>query len=84
MSSISQGENISVQIPGLNNQILKGTIDFVNPEMNPGTRVNLVRVTIPNTNNLLHPGMPVHIIVSNKEHNSITLPAEAILTDSKG
>ena len=84
MSSINKSENVSVQIPGLNNQIINGTIDFVNPEMNPGTRINLVRVTIPNKNNLLHPGMPVYIIVSNRQHNSITLPAEAILTDSKG
>ena len=84
MSSVNKSENVSVQIPGLNNQIINGSIDFVNPEMNPDTRINLVRVTIPNKNNLLHPGMPVYIIVSNKEHNSITLPSEAILTDSKG
>jgi len=84
MSSISKSENVSVQIPDLNNQIINGTIDFVNPEINPDTRINLVRVTIPNKNNQLHPGMPVYIIASNKRHTSITLPTDAILTDSKG
>lgn len=84
MSSISQSENVSVQIPDLNNQIINGTIDFVNPETNPDTRINLVRVTIQNKNNELHPGMAVYIIINNKQHNSITLPANAILTDSKG
>jgi len=84
MSLISEGENVSVQIPGLNNQAINGTIDFINPEINPDTRINLVRVTIQNKNNQLHPGMPVYIIADNKEHNSITLPPDAVLTDSKG
>jgi membrane fusion protein, copper/silver efflux system len=84
ISSLSESENVSVQIPDLNNQIIKGTIDFINPEINPDTRINLVRVTIQNKNNQLHPGMPVYIIAGKKQHNSITLPADAILTDSKG
>jgi membrane fusion protein, copper/silver efflux system len=84
MSSISQSENVSVQIPDFNNQVINGTIDFVNPEINPDTRINLVRVTIQNKNNELHPGMALYIIINNKQHNSITLPADAILTDSKG
>jgi Cu(I)/Ag(I) efflux system membrane fusion protein len=37
-----------------------------------------------NTNNRLHPGMPVYIIARNKQHSTITLPANAVLTDSKG
>ncbi|MEO8711764.1 MAG: efflux RND transporter periplasmic adaptor subunit [Parafilimonas sp.] len=83
MSFISESENVSVQIPDLN-QTLNGTIDFTNPEINPDTRINLVRVTIPNTNNQLHPGMPAYIIINNKQHSSLTLPADAVLKDSKG
>lgn len=83
MSSISKNGNVAVQIPDFN-QTINGTIDFVNPEINPETRINLVRVTIPNKNNQLHPGMPVYITVSNKQHNAITLPADAVLRDSKG
>lgn len=84
MSSIREHKNVSVEIPGLNNQTINGTIDFINPEINPDTRINLVRVTIQNKNNQLHPGMPVYIIADNQQHNSITLPANAVLTDSKG
>jgi len=32
----------------------------------------------------LHPGMPVYIIAGNSIRNSITLPVDAVLTDSKG
>jgi Cu(I)/Ag(I) efflux system membrane fusion protein len=84
MSSFNKSANVTVQIPDLNNQVISGKIDFVNPEINPDTRINLIRVTIPNANNQLHPGMPVYVIASASEHNSITLPADAVLTDSEG
>jgi Cu(I)/Ag(I) efflux system membrane fusion protein len=83
MSSISKNGNVTVQIPDLNKTIY-GTIDFVNPEINPDTRINLIRVTIPNKNNELHPGMPVYITIKNKQRNAITLPSLAVLRDSKG
>ncbi|QEC69718.1 efflux RND transporter periplasmic adaptor subunit [Panacibacter ginsenosidivorans] len=84
MSTLNKSEDVNVQIPDLNNQNINGKIDFVNPEINPDTRISVMRVTIPNISNQLHPGMPVYIIVNNKEHNSITLPVDAVLTDSKG
>lgn len=83
MSSINNGETVLVQIPDIN-QTLNGKIDFVNPEIYPDTRINLVRVTIPNKNNQLHPGMPVYITVNKQQHNAITLPSDAVLRDSKG
>ena len=83
MSFINKNGNVTVQIPDLNKTI-NGTIDFVNPEMDPGSRINLVRVTIPNKNNELHPGMPVYMTIKNKQRNAITLPSGAVLRDSKG
>jgi Cu(I)/Ag(I) efflux system membrane fusion protein len=83
MTSINKGETGAVQIPDMN-QTIPGTIDFVNPEINPDARINLLRITIQNKNNQLHPGMQVNIIINNKQHNSITLPADAVLRDSKG
>lgn len=84
MPLIKKSENATVQIPDMNNESITGTIDFINPEINPDTRINLVRVTIPNKNNQLHPGMPVFITISNKQHNGLTLPSDAVLRDSNG
>lgn len=84
LSSLDKNSRVKVQIPDLNNQVIQGKIDFVNPEINPDTRINLVRVTIPNANDQLRPGMPVYITATNSKHHSITLPAAAVLTDSKG
>ena len=83
MASVNKNENVVVEVPDLN-QTINGVIDFVNPEINPDTRINLVRITIQNKNNQLHPGMPVNIIINKQKHNSITLPADAVLQDSKG
>ena len=84
MPLIRRSENAIVLIPDMNNETINGTIDFINPEINPDTRINLVRVTIPNKNNSLHPGMPVYITINNKQRSSLTLPADAVLRDSKG
>ncbi len=84
MSSVNMNDKVTVQIPDLNNMDINGTIDFVNPEMNPGTRINLLRVTIQNKDNLLHPGMAAYLIINKKQHNSLTLPSDAVLADSKG
>jgi len=83
MVFVNNDENVIVQIPDVN-QTVNGTINFVNPEINPNTRINLVRATIPNKDNQLHPGMPVYIIISNQLHNAITLSTDAVLRDSKG
>jgi Cu(I)/Ag(I) efflux system membrane fusion protein len=83
MSSFNKTGNVTVQIPDLSNLIINGKINFVNPEINPDTRISLVRVTIPNINHQLHPGMPVYIIANSTANNTITLPADAVITDSK-
>jgi Cu(I)/Ag(I) efflux system membrane fusion protein len=74
----------TIQIPDLDNLQITGHIDFVNPEINPDTRINLVRVTVPNTNKQLHPGMPVYVLINNNEHSAISLPEEAVLRDEDG
>src|SRR5207302_2437233 len=72
-----------VAIPELNNLELKGSIQFVNPKVNPSSRINLIRIIIPNTDNRLHPGMTAYVHVKNRQHNSLTLPGDAVLRNGK-
>jgi Cu(I)/Ag(I) efflux system membrane fusion protein len=81
LAMLDTGGTATVQIPDLNNLQISGHIGFVNPEINPDTRINLVRVTIPNTNMQLHPGMPIYVLLDNNEHSSILLPSDAVLRD---
>ncbi|HMU48101.1 MAG TPA: efflux RND transporter periplasmic adaptor subunit, partial [Chitinophagaceae bacterium] len=43
----------------------------------------LVRVSIPNPNGLLKPGMPAYVSIKSKELNTLTLPSDAVLRDGK-
>lgn len=73
-----------VQIPDLNGLQLKGRITFVNPELNPDTRINLVRVRIPNTGNRLRPGMPAYVFLNNGELFTMSLPIDAVIRGKDG
>ncbi|AIL45287.1 putative Co/Zn/Cd efflux system membrane fusion protein [Elizabethkingia anophelis NUHP1] len=79
LSAINKTGTASVRIPDLNNKIIHGKIDFSNPELNPSTRINLIRVSIPNLNNELKPGMPVYVFLESHKSNSITMPIDAVI-----
>jgi len=84
LSFIEKDGQVIVQFPDMQGKEIKGKIEFVNPEINPDTRINLVRVTIPNTGNQLKPGMPAYVIIKNRERNSLSLPTDAVIRDNKG
>lgn len=73
-----------VQFPDFPGKTVKGRIEFVNPEINPETRISLLRIGIPNTGNQLKPGMSAYILLKGKQHQSLTLPTDAVIQDSKG
>ena len=51
----------------------------MNPEINPDTRINLVRVAIRNKDDQLKPGMLAYVVVTNRKTNTMTLPANAVI-----
>ena len=84
LSAIDRNGIALVQLPDMEGKEIKGRIEFVNPEINPDTRINLVRVSIPNTGNQLKPGMPAYVVLKSQQHKTLTLPADAVIRDSKG
>jgi membrane fusion protein, copper/silver efflux system len=72
-----------VQFPDLPGKEWKGKIEFANPEIVSDSRLNLIRVTVPNPNGLLKPGMPAYVSIKSKEVNTLTLPSDAVLRDGK-
>lgn len=73
-----------VQFPDFPGQSAKGRIEFVNPEINPETRITLLRVSIPNSANRLKPGMSAYLLLKGKQHQSLTLPVDAVIQESRG
>jgi Cu(I)/Ag(I) efflux system membrane fusion protein len=84
MWMINHGSIASVQIPDLGGMELNGRIEFINPEINPDTRINLLRVSVPNRSNKLKPGMPAYVKLASPKRNSLLLPSDAVIRDSRG
>lgn len=83
LSAIDLNGIANVQFPDISGKEWKGKIEFTNPEITSESRLNLVRVAVPNSNGLLKPGMPAYVIIKNKESKTLTLPSEAVLRDGK-
>ncbi len=81
---INKNSLATIQLPDLDNREIKGRIEFFNPEINPETRINLIRVTIPNQDNLLKPGMPAYVLLKSPKYKSLSLPINAVIRDGKG
>ncbi len=83
LAQLDQKGTALVQIPGIPGKPFQGKIEYVNPEINPGSRIDLIRVTIPNKDGRLKPGMPAYVIINSTPHRCINLPFGAVLRDSK-
>ena len=84
LASIDLSGTAVVQLPDTEGKGMKGRLEFVNPEINPDTRINLIRVSIPNKGNQLKPGMPAYVVMKSRQHQSLTLPIDAVIRDGKG
>ena len=84
LSQVDPQSIAEVQFPDLPGKSVKGKIEFVNPEINPDTRITLLRVSIPNSGNQLKPGMSAYLLLKGKQHQTMTLPTEAVIQESKG
>ena len=80
---IPKGAAATVHIPGSDNK-LKGRIEFANPEVSAETRMNFLRVVVPNQGNQLKPGMSVLVRVQTANRHSLTLPTDAIIQNANG
>lgn len=84
LAEIDLNGTATVQLPDIEGKEIKGRIEFVNPEINPDTRINLIRVSIPNTGNQLKPGMPAYVVLKSSQRKTLALPINAVIRDGKG
>ena len=82
-SQINNNGTVTVQLPDIGKEI-KGKLEFVNPEISPDKRINLIRITIPNQSNQLKPGMSAYVILKGGQKNVLSLPNDAVLRDGNG
>ncbi|MEO6706738.1 MAG: efflux RND transporter periplasmic adaptor subunit [Ginsengibacter sp.] len=83
ISQLDNAKSVMVEIPDIPGKKIPAKISFQNPELNPATRINLIRITIPNESNQLKPGMSAYITVKNEGINALFLPSDAVLRNGK-
>ncbi len=79
LNQFNPAAQVMVQIPDIPGVEIQGKVEFVNPEINPGNRINLIRIKIANNNHQLKPGMAAYVVLKDRERKTISLPADAIL-----
>ncbi|MEO6232534.1 MAG: efflux RND transporter periplasmic adaptor subunit [Ferruginibacter sp.] len=83
LSGIDFKGTVNIEVPDLPGKEWKGKIEFANPEITSDSRINLVRVSVSNTNGQLKPGMPAYVKIRSKAVNTLSLPLDAVLRDGK-
>lgn len=83
LEMLHEKPDVEIQISSFPNQIIRGKVDFENPELVPGSEVNLVRIEIQNPSGKYLPGMLATILLKGKAIKSFLVPSDAILQDSK-
>lgn len=85
LANIKMGERIEFTTPAIPNKTFKTRITFIDPIINPQTRVASLRTEVSNTNGLLKPEMLVYGTLQEKavSKTQLTVPKSAVLWTGK-
>ena len=84
LSELAPNAAVVVRLPDLPGREWTGRISFVNPETDPVSRINGVRVALRNKDGVLKPGMAAEVTVSSVGQHLLTLPESAVIRSAKG
>ena len=79
---INQGQEISIQIPSIGEETIKGVVTVINPVPDPITQLYKGKIGLENPSQSLRPGMFTKIFLDMDEKNSvITIPSVAVMEE---
>ena len=79
MAMTAQANAATVSASFLPAETFRGKIDFVYPTLSEETRTVKVRIVIPNPKASLKPGMFVHVSLSGRGREALTIPRSALI-----
>jgi membrane fusion protein, copper/silver efflux system len=77
------GQTATIAFADFPNLNMNATIAFINPEINPDTRLLLVRMEVANPKLLLKPGMQAMVQLTQTKQKGIFIPVDAVIRDEK-
>jgi Cu(I)/Ag(I) efflux system membrane fusion protein len=82
-AQVAPGAPVTVEVAGTEGSFA-GRVAFLNPAVEAGSKIVLARIEISNREGRLLPGMQANVSLKESKTQTITLPLEAVLRDSKG
>ncbi|MFV8442249.1 efflux RND transporter periplasmic adaptor subunit [Flavobacterium sp. LB2P44] len=79
--SMQLGQNATVSFTDYPDKTIIAKITFINPEINPDTRLILIRMEIPNQNLLLKPGMQAIARLTQSNIKGVFIPSDAVIRE---
>lgn len=85
INKIDKDQEVTIIIPAASDGTFLGKVTTVNPVIDQNTFTYTVLIDVPNTHNLIKPGMTAKVgILSEKHENSILVPLNSVLTEDAG
>jgi RND family efflux transporter MFP subunit len=80
LPQIRPGQTVEITSDALPDKVIRGRVDFIEPEANPQTRTIPVHVHVPNPAMRLRPGMYIRAkFISPGERQNVVVPRSAVL-----
>ncbi|MFV8355761.1 efflux RND transporter periplasmic adaptor subunit [Flavobacterium sp. XS1P32] len=79
--SMHLGQNAKVSFIDFPEKTVNARISFINPEINPDTRLLLIRMEVPNQNLLLKPGMQAMVRLTQSSLKGLFVSADAVIRE---
>ena len=77
------GQQAKVSFNDFPDKSVNATVSFVNPEINPDTRLLLIRMKIENKNLQLKPGMQAEANITRSNIKGLFIPVDALIREEK-
>lgn len=80
IAALKKGLNAEIHVPAWPEQVWKGEIEYIYPELNAKSRTLSVRLKFPNTGHKLKPNMFAEVIIkAEPKPGIVTIPREALI-----
>lgn len=79
--SLKVGQNAKILFTDYPDKTINAKVAFINPEINPDTRLLLIRMEVPNPNLFLKPGMQAMAKLTQPNVKGIFIPTDAVIRE---
>ena len=79
--NLKLGQNTNISFTDFPEKMINARVSFINPEINPDSRLLLIRMEIPNPNLVLKPGMQAIAKLSQPQQKGLFIPIDAVIRE---